>query len=182
MSGRIFPDDMTLAQARPKLEALAMEGHMCPVCTQHVRVYRRKLTSVAARAVAALYKEHGLKFGHMAQVARKHLPESATQGGYLVLSQHWGLIESEPVVRGDVGRTGFWRVTDLGEDWLAGEAQVPMYAHIFNSDLLALDGPLVTREDALGEHFDFRELMATRVPRGNARSLFDLRDYRDQAA
>lgn len=167
-----FDDDMTIEQARRALELLSGDGHDCPVCSRRVKVYRRPLTSVGARAIAALYQEHGLRFGHMADVARKHLPESASQGGYLVLGQHWGLIEAEPVIRGDVGRTGYWRVTDRGEQWLAGEISVPKYARLLKGVCLALEGDLVTRDDALGQGFDFRALMRDRVP-GQPVPLFE---------
>lgn len=166
MSDARFPDDLTLGQARARLEPLASVGVDCPCCRQHVRVYRRKLTSVAARAVAALYREHATGYGHMAAVARKHLPDVASQGGYLVLGEHWGLIEAEKTVRRDRGaRSGFWRVTPLGEAWLAGETSVPLYARIYNGRCLALEGEMVGREQALGEHFDFVALMANRAPR-----------------
>lgn len=163
---------MTVGEVRRILEARAADGERCPCCTSNVKVYRRPLTSVGARAVAALYTEHRLTFGHMADVARKHLPESASQGGYLVLGQHWGLIESEPIVRGDVGRTGYWRVTDRGEAWLRGETSIPKYALLFQGRCLALEGDLLRREAALGQHFDFRALMADRIAPGATIPLF----------
>lgn len=170
-----FHGAMSLDDAREILKHRASEGEKCPVCTRNVKVYRRALTSVAARAVAALYEEHRLTFGHMADVARKHLPDSASQGGYLVLGQHWDLIESEPLVRGEVGRTGYWRVTDKGEAFLAMELSVPKYAHVFKGGCLALDGPLITFRDALGERFDFRALMAQRPDIGTTQ-LFPTTD------
>lgn len=168
-----FTLEMTVGEVRALLPGLVVEGVDCPCCEARVRAYRRALTNTAARAVAALLEEHGREYGHMAQVARKHLPDVAAQGGYLVLGQHWGLIESEPQVRGDRGRTGFWRVTDLGEAWLAGESAIPKYARLFHGRCLALEGDLVRREDVLGEHFDFARLMADRAPAGVPLSLFE---------
>lgn len=157
-----FKPDMTLATARDVLRPLALgKGAECPCCTQNVKVYRRKLTSVAARAVIALWREHGTDFGHLPRVVRKHMPDVAHQGGYLTLPAHWGLIEDESGLRReDGGRTGYWRVTALGVDWVEGRTAVPAYANVFNGKRLgALYGPPADVYDALGKHFSYSELM-----------------------
>jgi hypothetical protein len=167
-----FRDDMTLAQAREVLRPLAVDGAACPCCKQHVRVYRRKLTATAAQAVAELYAEHGLDFGHLPTVAQKHMPERAHQGGYLVLGAHWSLISEERHLRPDTGRAGYWRVTPLAEQWLRGEASVPKYARIYAGRCLGLEGDLVTVADVLDENFDFAELIRDRAGHGTDDLLF----------
>lgn len=176
----VFRDDMTLAQAREALRPLAADGHDCPVCRQHVKVYRRKLTKVAARAVIELYREHGLDFGHLPTVAQQRMPEVAHQGGYLVLGAHWSLIGEERHLRPDTGRAGYWRVTPLGEQWLRGEITVPKYARLYDGRCLGLDGDLVTVDEVLGVSFDFRELMAERA--GGDDPLFDDHRFRPRGA
>lgn len=166
MTDGSFTDDMTLARAREVLRPLASDGADCPLCKQHVKVYRRKLTAAAARAVIALYQEHGLDFGHLPTVAQQRLPEIAHQGGYLVLGAHWSLISEERHARPDTGRAGYWRVTALAEQWLRGETTVPKYARIYDGRCLGLDGDLVTVDDVLGERFDLRALMTE--PAGHA--------------
>lgn len=149
-----FSDDMTIADARAALRGLVEEGHDCPVCTQHARVYRRPLTSVAARAIEALWLAHQGQPGHLPTVARERLADVATQGGYLTLGQHWGLIaEASPEVRQDGGRAGYWRVTGLGEAWLHGRARVQSHARLYNGRCLGLTGRPVTFEDVRGEPF-----------------------------
>lgn len=168
-----FHGAMSLNDARELLEERADKGVACPCCTQNVRVYRRKLTSVAARAVAALYQEHSLSYGHMADVARKRLPDVAHQGGYLLLGQHFGLIEEDPRRRADGGRQGYWRVTPLGANWLRGEETVPLYAHIFNGRCLGLHGDLVRIHDVLGQGFSFSELMRRTPSDSTQADLFE---------
>jgi hypothetical protein len=160
-----FRPAMALVEARELLRGLADDGSTCPCCTQRVKVYRRNLTSVAARAVLALYEECGRGWGHMGDVARKRLADVAHQGGYLVLAQHWGLIEEDTRKRSDGGRQGWWRVTALGELWLRGEEPVPKYARVYNGRCLGLHGDLVTVRDALGEGFDFGHLVRAVTPR-----------------
>lgn len=160
-----FRPTMTLVEARDMLRGRADDGETCPCCTQNVKVYRRKLTSVAARAVLALWEESGRAYGHMGDIARKQLPDVAHQGGYLVLGHHWGLIEEERRVRPDGGRTGWWRVTALGELWLREQETVPKYARVYDGRCLGLHGDLVTVRDALGEGFDFGHLVRAVTPR-----------------
>lgn len=178
---RRFPDDMTVGAARASLPQYASEGVNCPCCGRLVKTYSRPLNSVMARFVAALYDEHGREWAQASSVARKQLPDVAHQGGQMTLAHHWGLIEPEPQLRGDQGRSGYWRVTPRGEDWLTGLTTVPKYAHIAQGHCLALDGPLLTREDALGEHFDFTALMRHRSPHTPPPSLFDAMPDREAA-
>jgi hypothetical protein len=171
-----FHPAMSLAEARDRLRPLAEAGgEHCPCCTQMVRVYRRKLTSVAVRALVALYTDHGCEYGHLPTVARRHLRDVAHQGGYLALSAHWGLMEDERHRRPDGGRAGLWRVTALGEAWLTGEATVPLYARIYDGRCLALDGDSVGVRDILGSEFSFAELMRSSAERPTAATppLFD---------
>lgn len=169
----------TVAEAQDWLREHLEEGARCPCCKQLARTYRRKMTSVAARAVAALYQEHHLDYGHLPTVARKHLADVQGQGGYLVLGAHWGLIEPEHRRRDDGGRTGYWRVTLHGEQWLLGETTVPEYARIYDGRCLGLSGALIRREDALGQGFDFGHLMRTPAPAGDDQAqLFDMQHPR----
>lgn len=168
MSGP-FRDDMTLAAARGVLRELVEDGCACPCCDHMVRVYKRRLTAVAARAVLGLYRDHGLEFGHLPAVARRHLPDAAHQGGYLVLAAHWGLMVEERQLRPDGGRAGWWRVTRVGEAWLHGQTTVQAYAHILNGQRLRFSGERITVSEALGEAFDLRELL----PPPATASLFD---------
>jgi hypothetical protein len=160
-----FRDDMTLREARDRLRELVDEGATCPCCTQNARAYRRKLTSVAARFVIALLEECDRDWGFAPDIARKRMSDVAHQGGQIVLGHHWGLIEEERRTRSDGGRSGWWRVTALGELWACGEETVPMYARIYDGRRLGLHGDLVTVTDVLGEGFDFGHLVRAVTPR-----------------
>lgn len=161
-----FNELQTFADARPVLRALAEtnDGADCPLCAQKVKIYKRKLTSVSARAVRALYATHGCDFGSLPDVAREHLPDVANQGGFLVLGAHWGLIEEERRHRPDGGRTGWWRVTDLGIEWLNGDARLPAYAHIYAGECIGFSGEMVGIASVLEEHFHLGETMRPAGP------------------
>jgi hypothetical protein len=153
-----FPDYMAVVDAREKLRTLAAEGHECPVCEQHVKVYRRPLTAVSARAVVALYREHHREYGHMPEVAQKYLPEHATQGGYLTLAHHWDLIEPQPLQQR--GRPGMWRVTGMGVDWLNGDLTVPSHVLLYNNRPLGYEGEPVSVSHVLGRRFELGAVLS----------------------
>lgn len=170
-----FPPMMSITDAREVLGGLADAGTLCPVCEQNVKIYKRKLTPATARAIAALYNEHGRGFGYLPNVIKKHLADVASQGGQLVMGAHWGLIEPREVRRADGGRAGYWRVTELGEQWLHGHVTVPQTAHVFNNRCLDLTGPDTTAAEVLaGSGFDLRELLgpAGYAEPGEAAPLF----------
>jgi hypothetical protein len=162
---RRIPDHLTVAEARDKVAELAREknGVVCPTCGQQAKVYERSLTSVAARAIAALFTEHGREYGHMPTVARKHLSDVTNQGGYLVLGAHWDLIEELRV--GDAVRRGYWRVTAKGEFWLKGLITIPCHVEIYNGDRRRPPyGEPLTVEKALGTHFNVFDLRRAVTP------------------
>lgn len=131
----------------------------CPTCGHCSRIYRRRLTSVAARALIALYRERGTAYGHMPTIARKHLADVQGQGGYLVLAAHWRLMVEERRTRPDGGRAGWWAVTERGRLWVLGRTSVPGYAVIRAGRCLGLEGDPITVTQALGQHFDLVDLL-----------------------
>jgi hypothetical protein len=82
------------------------------------------------------------------------------QGGYGTLGKYWGLIEQKPGVRDDgSNRVGWWRLTELGSQFVYEQATVPRYADIYNGRRLRLHGPAWSIRQALGSRFSYDELM-----------------------
>lgn len=161
MADRRFPDTALLGEAREWLrdEAQTGPGASCPCCTQHTKVYRRSLNAAMTFGLIRAYRQVGLQVFHMPTVLN-HIA-----GDHAKL-RYWGLIEEQPVRRDDGGRAGWWKVTDLGEAFVRGTVKVFKYALIFDGRLLRLDdtGGYVTVVEALGEKFDWAELMADTPP------------------
>jgi hypothetical protein len=158
------PEGITLLEARAWLRERLAGGETCPCCDQRAKVYERPLTSVAARAVIALWRTHRTRFGHMPTVAQHHLADVQSQGGYLVLGAHWGLIQSESAALTGGGRAGFWRVTNFGEAWIHGRTAVPAKAVLYNGACRELVGRPVTVFDVLGTRFDLARLLGASRP------------------
>jgi hypothetical protein len=159
-----FADDMTLEQARDELRKLADEGHKCPCCTQFTKVYRRKIHASMAHALILMYRLDQTLPDDNKWIAIADILEHRQVADAAKL-KYWGLIEEEDAVREDgSGRTGHWRLTDLGRRFVRGNALVNKYVRIFNGRKLhdrtqeEMGGP-VTIHDCLGKRFNYRDLM-----------------------
>lgn len=152
------PDDSTpLGEARDWLRERVDEGHDCPLCGQFAKVYRRKIHSTMARDLIRLYQRQGMQYAHVAT----SLIDSGRGihiGDFPKLA-HWGLIAEEPIRREDGGRAGWWRITDEGRAFIRGVRTVPKYALIYDSRVLGFEGDQVDIHQALGDKFDYHELM-----------------------
>ena len=149
-----FSPQTPLAQLRAWLLSKADVGAECPLCHQHVQVYRRKINSGMARSLILMYRAGGLEFIHLPTT----IGARSREEGKLA---YWGLVEEEKVRRPDGGRAGYWRVTELGELFLREQIKVPKYARVYNGRALSLDlTERVSIKDALGTKFDYSDLMA----------------------
>jgi hypothetical protein len=149
-----FHDEMTLGEARELLREKVEEGHRCPLCTQFAKVYRRKITASMGYMLIRIYRAGG-------DANFVYLPSLRDGNGAMdtTMTQYWGLIEEERARREDGGRAGWWRLTELGARFVCGQASVPKYARVYDGRRLGCAGESVTIHDALGEKFDYAELM-----------------------
>jgi len=146
---------MTLAEASRWVADRLEDGVECPACNQHAQVYRWSLYRTAVRALVLFYKLGGTTdFVHVSQ-----LKAAGHQGqGDVSRLRHWGLVEEEKTRRPDGGRPGYWRVTQLGADWLEGRVTVPKYVNVYNGKVTDTYGEPVRVQDSLGNDFDLRAL------------------------
>lgn len=140
----------TVAQARAKLRdaLVAGESSTCPCCDQFVKLYRRKLNAGMAHSLITLLRASGTQWAHVPSVTGRQSSEEAKL-------RYWELIEAHPE------RSGYWRVTELGEQFVLGRATVPSHVLLYNNRFLGLDGDSVSIVQCLGEKFSYAELMAS---------------------
>lgn len=159
-----FPDSALLGEAREWARAHALRGCICPLCKGKVKQYDRKIGIAAGRVMVTLYRNgEGREYVHVPTLVKTepYLRGTAQQGGYGLLGQHWGLIEAQDGERDDGSkRTGWWRLTDEGRGFVRGEIEVPKKVRLYNGDFQRyVDMAPWSIEDALGERFDYRDLM-----------------------
>lgn len=132
-------------------------GSVCPTCTQHAQVYRRKINSGMAISLIKMYQASRRgEFVHVPTV----IGARSREEGKLA---YWGLVEEELARREDGGRAGWWRVTDMGRLFVEGRMQLPKYALIYNGRCLSFDAAeRAGIKEALGVKFNYDDLMGGR--------------------
>lgn len=153
----VVPPGMVHADVQAKLREAVKQpgGAICPTCTQHAQIYRRQIYSRMARDLIALWRAGGTEeFVHAPTVLRRARGDDAKL-------RYWGLIEEESERRPDGGRTGYWRVTEKGADFVRGLIRLPKHALVYNGRLLGMDdSETCSIQQCLGVQFDYNELMA----------------------
>lgn len=149
--------DLSLEEARAWLRERVDEGERCPCCTQFAKVYKRSINSTMARGLIDIYRASGQEWCHVRTLRRRSGAGDNREESKL---RYWGLVEEESERREDGGRSGWWRVTPVGQQFVLGQLHVAKYAHIYDGRCLRLSGPLVTIRQALGSRFNYDELMA----------------------
>lgn len=139
----------TLGDAKEWLRRRVEDGAKCPLCDQFSKVYKRKINSGMARALISMYRQCGTEWFHLPSVRTWTSRDEAALA-------YFGLIEQAGVGFAQ----GTWRVTPLGELFAKGQVRVHKYARVYDGRLLGLQGDLVDIKDALGDKFDYEELMS----------------------
>lgn len=159
-------DNSTLQETKQYLREHWDEGAECPACTQFVKIYRRKITSSMAYALILLYQyfesNPDQEYVHMNDYLNsiEGLPFPVKSGDNAKL-RYWDLLEEKPEQREDgSNRAGFWKLTELGRQFVQGEATVKSHVKVFNSKRYGeLLGEEITIREALGNKFNYNELM-----------------------
>lgn len=148
-----FAGNVLLVQAKAWLRAKIDEGARCPCCNQMAKVYKRKINSGMAKALIVMYKHAGTDWFYLPDI------RSRWQGRDEAVLRYFGLIEEATERRDDGGRAGWWRVTDVGQLYVLNRAQTYKYARVYDGKCLGLVGDLCGIKEALGDKFDYSELM-----------------------
>lgn len=145
--------DTPLSEAQQWLRNRVDKGDNCPCCSQFAKVYRRKINAGMAQALIVMYRQSGGSWFRMPSIA--HLWQSRDEAALA----YWGLIEEAQEPREDGGRAGWWRLTQAGMLFASNRGTVPKYARVYNGRCLGLTGDPQSIIDALGNRFDYTELM-----------------------
>ena len=153
---------ITLEEAKAWLNARKEEGAHCPCCGQFAKIYTRKLNSAMARDLIWLVKVSAVTEGEWVDVSTLG-PISLQRSRELAKLVHWGLVEckNEESTRG--GRTsGIWRPTKRGIQFAFNKIPVAKYVRLYDGCFLSFppDRGMTTIREALGNHFDYQELLA----------------------
>jgi hypothetical protein len=143
------------------------KGTTCPLCSQHVKMYWKKIDSLMAYYLMRLYKLTKYESGQNAgsDAAYFHVDDrikipNKLGGGWAKL-RHWGLIEEMPKDPDDTTKrtSGYWKITLKGISFVDMRTTVPEYVKLYNGRSHGYDGDLVGFNHCLGSGFDYIELL-----------------------
>ena len=149
-----MPQTDTLSEARTELKERLDEGTRCPCCDQHAQRYRWSLYGTAAKLLIRMYQAGGTE-----RFVETKAIKDPGMGGDASRLRHWGLAEQESERRADGGRSGWWRVTPLGQAFVLDQATIPKYAWVYNGTCERWGGEPVTIREALGSRFRYDEIV-----------------------
>lgn len=147
---------MTIDEAQDWLLQRLNEGAECPCCGRFAKIYQRKLYSTMAYALVQIYQYFKCPDADEWLHVPEHLDGKGVvaRGGDWAKLRYWGLIEHD----GD-HRSGYWRITDNGKDFVEGKLCVAKSVYLFDGVVVGVEG-LTTIHEALGETFDYEALMS----------------------
>jgi hypothetical protein len=158
----------TLQQAKDFLRANFKKGCKCPACGQTVKLYSRKINSGMAVFLIGIYrldKRHQDSQPGMISKAffsNKHIMQemniNTSSLDYSVL-KHFGLIEARVSEAGKKD-SGFWKITHEGILFVKHGRDKPKNVFLYNNKIQGFSEETTTIKQALGDKFDFEELMS----------------------
>ena len=136
-------------------------GQTCPTCGQYAKEYRRKLYSTMALALIYLYKSQHMvnDWVHTSKITKRLANHNMTLGGDMAKLEHWNLIEQLPNDDKRKRSSGYWRPTGLGISFANVTHNVMIHITLYNNELLGFEGKEISIEEALGDKFDYNQLM-----------------------
>jgi hypothetical protein len=154
--GNVNPFLTTLAEAQDYVRAEMSTGVKCPCCNQLAKVYKRLLTESHIKTMMAVYREQCKDSLGERWV---YLPDIPQRSRDFATVAYFGLAEQHVGQRDDGSKsTGWWRITTLGADFLAGKKGVQKYALVYDGKVIDHEG-LNVYVGTVSKGFNFRELM-----------------------
>ena len=132
-------------------------GCSCPVCGQYCKTYKRKLNSAQAAFICWLVREWRKVPDEWINVPIRYPHKIGGEYGKLA---HFGLAVLQPNPDDSSKKTsGMWKPTWHGVQFVRGSITVPKYIFLYDNNLEGVSSDQITIREALGEKFDYAELM-----------------------
>lgn len=153
---------MSLQDAQNIVSSAARNGLHCPCCGQYAKIYNRKFNSGMARTLITFYKHHRKTPGWVHVLKEFGFGKSGAtfvSGDYGKLA-YWELLEASKLKKTDGNpKSGIHRITPLGISFVEKRVQIPRHCFIYNDRLLAVSDEKLFITEALGDDFNYDELM-----------------------
>lgn len=138
------------------------------VFPKYYQVYRRKISSSMVKAMFYLYRWHQQngfdKWCKLSDYISQFKEPVVVCSGDNPKLRHWGLIEMKSETDGDVrddgsDRTGYYKLTQFGNDFLHGKIVVHEFLFICNKEVIGKSETNTNVKQCIKNKFDFREIL-----------------------
>ena len=160
MEQKTHQSTTTLAEIKKYLKQQYENGCICPACNQHVKMYKRKLTSTMAHVLLLFAKhvrENGNAFVKFQNVMDQLQVPTSQRADWQKLV-YFKLIEPETVERGNP-RVGYYKMTNLGIEFANERATVPDHCKVYNGKVFGYGIQHTNIKKALKNKFNYNDLM-----------------------
>lgn len=146
-----------------KIKEKKLKGYTCECCGLYVKMYQRKLLASMCLVLIDIYKSGKRDYLHVENWLKER-GKSNWRGDFHKLV-FWGLLEKKPERREDGSpRNGFYKLTGRGILFVEEKLEVREKILLFDNKFEGFEGKEVTIREALGNKFNYDELMARRTP------------------
>lgn len=133
-------------------ETIEGDGGCCPLCGKFGKIYKTKLGAGLTLALKWI-ADHGGQDGWVDVQVKG--PRWMLRSKTYPLLTHWNFLESRQ------HRSGEWRITDRGRDFINGQILAPLAVFIYDNKKVAVSEETITFRESLELKFDFDELMSS---------------------
>ena len=150
-------DDVTLREAKSWLRDVWEKPTACPCCGLKVYLTPKSFTGKFCRILLQFYRKDQDAPGsywHYHTDIEGPMDIRGTAYSFLAF---WDVIEPSPT------EMGFWRITELGREFLLGRTSIPKYAMTFNRHRIRYQGAQVTISECWPKKFDY-DLLVRGIP------------------
>lgn len=151
----------TISQAKAFLRQNFEKGCECPACGQHVKIYKRPLTSAMIHALIIISKAPTDPEGyvHVENYLKSRADVPASVRGDMSKLRYWGLIAPKDAKREDgSSRNGYYKILEAGKKFIKGEISVYSHVMIYNNMFIGFYGEPKNISQIV-KKFNYKELI-----------------------
>jgi len=151
----------TLQEGKEYLRNNFEKGTECPCCGQYVRLYKYAFHSGMSRCLILINQAtspHKNPDGWI-HVEDYFVSIGVKMKGYHGKLKYYDMIEQLPNDDTSKAKSGIWRITQKGKDFVNNKILVPKRVHLYNDRVDGWSDEQIDIVTSLGKHFNYNELM-----------------------
>jgi len=163
IKSKLKPSTATIEEGELFIRDNIEKGCICPVCKGTAKLYKRKINSGMTLFLIGLYKlriRTGKRY-HQNKNIMSEMDLNTSSLDYSVL-KHFGLIKDQENEDTEKRKSGFWCITKKGAAFVLNEIKIPSHVHLYNNVLVGFSETTINITEALGNKFNYKELLNER--------------------